>query len=561
MEQIRLMKYDRSKTIFEQTLPSDRLGKQGSFQPLKDLRKINLNVDKTKTINTNKAYNIYLGLKKEIDGWGTNDTKVLNYLNQITRTLYPQILNWVIQKEGFSSIIEWVMTDYSKVSERSADDGKPKNFWTQPGGVERYFNWYSNDKTVIAIGKILSKFSDLNSGEGDYKISYRGEVDLTSDSLRGTASNKQLTEIAHVVLPIASIAATLFTGGIGAILLGMAIELGDSAIYNFVDKDPYSAGLALIFAFAGPLDEVLSPLFKTYGKKIMVKLMKKQALNKNEKTVLAYINRNQYKLKKLTKLGILRKSLKNRLLKISNVNGFVRGLLWLVKKGFVAATFLTKMGLIVGGSFYTWGKIAEYLGIKELSEKKKETLKKDSIKINQNTDLCNLMKQNFQKINDKNIIFSEKNNIRFNEDVVLLQLFLKSYNKDSNFKWGYYDNNTKNSVIKLQQKNNLITDGLAGKETFGKILSLISSKKYCPIYYSGNIPQPDYDYERKINAKIDQTTKIPTKKEINEAFNKEMEKKKKELINEFEKSYKNSLQKSPEEIEKNIKEIMDYSFN
>lgn len=375
LRQLSLINFDRSKTLLEQSAidkkvlpPSDRLGPQGQFQPLNYLKN-------TPTPLT--ADQIYKGLKYQIDSWGTNDDDVLYYVRSITSENYPKILRLVLTNENQASIMDWVMTDYDSVSERNSEEGEPE-LWS-PGGLGATFSWWVNDETVTEISKILSKFSYLNSGEGEYDVSYNGEVDLASDSLGGTASNEQLAQIAHIVLPIASIVATVFTGGIAGVLIGAALEIGDAAIYEFVDHDHYAAGLALIFAFAGPVDEVLGPLVNKFGKTILIKLMKKKALSESEKATLKYVTRNEKKLARLTTLGLARKLIKEFIKKSTDASKIVKFIFWLSKRGYLVANFTAKNGLIIGGSFITWDKIAQLMGLCNTVEL--EPLKQSDYKI------------------------------------------------------------------------------------------------------------------------------------------------------------------------------------
>lgn len=358
-----LINFDSSKTILEQTSnlnigsygskpweKSDRLGPNGDFQPLKKA-----------TPPKVTAETIYWGLKNQIDSWGTNDKTVIGYVEDIDSTNYVPLLKLVMDNENQVSIMDWIMTDYTSVSERNAEEGEPELF--SIGGFGASFNWWVNDETVTKIGSMLSKFSYLNTGEGEYDTYEAGEVDLGSDGLQGTASKEQLASIAHVVLPIAAVAITLFTGGLGGVIAGAMVELGDAAIYEFVDHDHYAAGLALIFAFAGPLDEIVGLFGKTVGKKILFKLMKKQVLSESEQTALRYIARNEARLAKLTRLGMARQVIKTFILKAKDASKIVKFIFWMANKGFLISKFTSKMGLIIGGSFLTWDAIAEKLGL------------------------------------------------------------------------------------------------------------------------------------------------------------------------------------------------------
>jgi len=359
LRQLSLINFDRSIPLLEQKElksweKSDRLGNQGEFQPLKPLKPV------TKKKLTGEQ--IYKGLKSEIDAWvTTDDDRLYAYVTNISKENYPQLLKLVMDNEKHISVMDWIMTEYYSVNEDNTSNREPELF--SAGGVERSLDYYTNDRSVLNISAILKQFNNLNTGEGDYDTRYSGEVDLGSDGMNGTASNEQLSEIAHIVLPIAAIVTSLFTGGISGVLMGGLIELGDAAIYEFVDHDHYGAGLALIFAIAGPLDEILGPLVKKYGKTILAKLLKKKVLSEAEQTTIRYISRNEVRLTRLTYLGLARQLIKRYILRISDASKLVKFIFWLTKKGYLTAKFTSKFGLTVGGSFLTWDAIAAKLGI------------------------------------------------------------------------------------------------------------------------------------------------------------------------------------------------------
>jgi len=295
----------------------------------------------------------------------TDEEEILRIVKKIDKDNYLTIL-FLVLKENYNSIMDFVMTAFYNPRESSVNqyDNESSNQIFQQGGVEKFINYEFNDKWVLQISQHLQQFNNLNSSEGDYTEIENDAQDLAIDS-PGTrmATDKELASIAHVVLPIISIVLTLGASSWAVVWLSAGIEIADAALYQFVDKDPYSAGLALIFAFAGPLDNFLAPLIKQFGKSILLKLTKKIAFNSDEKAVIRFVNANKLRLAAITIFEIFKKYIIEFTSRIKSVKIFLGFIIWLVKKGFLIAKSLTHMGLIIGGSFYTWDKIASVLGL------------------------------------------------------------------------------------------------------------------------------------------------------------------------------------------------------
>jgi peptidoglycan hydrolase-like protein with peptidoglycan-binding domain len=168
-----------------------------------------------------------------------------------------------------------------------------------------------------------------------------------------------MAALAHIVIPLISM--FLSMGGTWPLIIaGASIELGDAALYYFVDKDPYLAGLSVIFAFAGPLDHFLAPLLSTTCKGVLRKLATKTIMTEEEVGVVGYTLANSRKLTRLTRFGMARQILKQFIIKAKNASMIVRFILWLSSRGF---GFFGKMTILIGGSFMTWDFIAQKLGL------------------------------------------------------------------------------------------------------------------------------------------------------------------------------------------------------
>jgi hypothetical protein len=115
--------------------------------------------------------------------------------------------------------------------------------------------------------------------------------------------------------------------------------------------------------------------------------------------------------------------------------GFLKSVFWLIKNGYLFSEFLISFGLTIAGGFWSWGKIAQYLGI-ATSEELKQMTSKDFKDRNLNPqtldqmDLTNFMLEDFTKILQKNLVFSDALKNTYYLDVLFLQLFLKKSGSD-----------------------------------------------------------------------------------------------------------------------------------
>lgn len=172
-------------------------------------------------------------------------------------------------------------------------------------------------------------------------------------------------EYKHGLIDIAAIG-SLFIPVVGpAISLGL--ELSNSALYLSED-DPYMAGFSLAFALI-PGGEMIAkiPAVKKLGRDGLAKLLKKARIQdakftKTELESLEQINKNK-KWLKLTAAKEASKLLVQSTFKKLSLPQIVRGMYNLSLKHPTKFN-LTKMGLIIGGVWYSYAKLAEIYGIK-----------------------------------------------------------------------------------------------------------------------------------------------------------------------------------------------------
>lgn len=181
-------------------------------------------------------------------------------------------------------------------------------------------------------------------------------------------------EYRHGLMDIASVG-TFFIPVVGP-LISLGIELANADMYRR-EGDPYTAGLSLAFALI-PFGELVAkvPAVKKLGKNGLKSLLKKSSDNsakitKLEKEVLEGLNKKKNWIsKKVSKEAaelVLRKSLS----KIS-LSQIVKTIYKLGKKHPTKFN-LTKLGLQIGGVWYSWDKLAEIYGVKEKTDSQPKT--------------------------------------------------------------------------------------------------------------------------------------------------------------------------------------------
>jgi len=385
LKQIRLINYERSKTLFEQSVytgpklfpPSINANQDADLEYLENKMKIVQNCDsliksKPGSESEKKAKKIFLILKNQVDSNGTKEQIILDALKLIdSAQTYMMLMVYIYgcYPESYGmTILQFIQAqEFSLGSSNSSLRHLPMGI-----AIGQKIQWEFNDSWLEAYQKILQKF---NSEEKYEKESFDADDNSVNIGMK-LVLPPYAREVAHIVIPILSIVISLIPGGqgVGAWLLRSSIMFGveavDAAIYKWGDKNDYAAGLALLFAFAGPLDNGLNLLVKNYG----ATLLKKIALNsidrvgavsltKGELELLANITVYSAKYTKLTKIGLARQFTKQIITKASKSSVILAFILKLSKYGLLTTKFMGRMGLLIGGTFYTWDAIAKSLGI------------------------------------------------------------------------------------------------------------------------------------------------------------------------------------------------------
>jgi peptidoglycan hydrolase-like protein with peptidoglycan-binding domain len=388
LKQIRLINYERSKTLSEQSVigapnyGTTRYRTDAEIQANMDAEELQRNIDKNcnsliKSTPRNEsektAKKIFLILKNQIDSGGTKEQIILDALKLIdSQQTYIMLMIYIYgcypQNYGMT-ILQFIQSqEFSLGSFNSSLRHLPMGM-----AIGQKIQWEFNDSWLEKYQKILQKF---NSEEKYEKESFDADDNSVNIGMKLVVP-PYAREVAHIVIPILSIVISLIPGigtGIGGWLLRSSIMFGvesvDAAIYKWGDENDYAAGLALLFAFAGPLDNGLNLLVKNYG----ATLLKKIALNsidrvgavsltKGELELLANITVYSAKYTKLTKIGLARQFTKQIITKAKNSSDILKFILKLSEYGLLTAKFTGKIGLLIGGTFYTWDAIAKHLGV------------------------------------------------------------------------------------------------------------------------------------------------------------------------------------------------------
>ena len=381
LKQIRLINYERSKTLSEQSVagaPNQgmiRYRTDAEIQANMDAeelkKKINQNCNSILNgapVNENEktAKKIFLILKNQIDSWGTKKQIILDALKLIdSKKTYMSLLVYIYacypEESQGKTVLQFIQSQEFSLGSWGSEFKRNSAI-----GFGQELQWQDNDSWLEVYQKILQKFNP------DEK--YDVEVPEFDSDWMTTITQEVLPpyarELSHIAIPILSVLTSFIGVGVSvsAWLVRSGIVFGvesvDAAIYKFGDKNDYAAGLALMFAIAGPLDAGLELLVTKYGASLLKKLtLKEVVLSKGEIELAADVVVNGSKYEKLTKLGMAKEFTKQILTKASNSNVIVKFVLKLMKKGLLLTNLTARIGVLIGGTFYTWDAIAKHMGI------------------------------------------------------------------------------------------------------------------------------------------------------------------------------------------------------
>jgi hypothetical protein len=261
-----------------------------------------------------------------------------------------------------SFYFEWakIINDYKESFKNNKDAYKSTLF---PDGWLNFFNyWYGTSMFDEALNSVRNseKFR-CNGG--------KSVINTTYGDPWQEANLKDAVGVLHFLLPLGSfLISVMFPPSWIALGAAGLLELGDAALYLTVDKDPYAAGLSAIFAFIPFAQLKFMPFVYRLGKTKIANLIQKLvykegSLLDEELEALKELSKNLGRLEKMSKINMAQKLTLITLRGLKTAKDFLKWVTKLIDKGLLNPNSLGQTGLLVGGSFYTWDKIAAVNGI------------------------------------------------------------------------------------------------------------------------------------------------------------------------------------------------------
>ena len=253
-------------------------------------------------------------------------------------------------------LLEDLYFNYGDVYNTVKDLNSSSNYLF-PDGVWSFFTqWAGTDN----IRQVLNSISSQNATSKPVYNKEDGEIESTK---RPTSEPdyEEIVQNLHIILPIVALVVDIF-GGPPGMVVGAALETIDAGLYQFYDQDPYMAGLSLVFALV-PLGELSRlPGFKEVTKigveegleKLLWKKVRNEPLEESEELFLREVTQNPTVMKEFNQ-AVVNASMRKLL--VQNPKGYIDVLTSLAQKGFLAYDKLfTIINLILGT--VTWDFIA-----------------------------------------------------------------------------------------------------------------------------------------------------------------------------------------------------------
>lgn len=398
LKQIKLINYDRSKTLLEQfektqKEPSDYLGNDGSFKR-QSPKPQGLDV---------KTQNIDTGMGRYVDK-SEFETRLC----------------------GKASILMWDNEDEKYYYH------KPSEFCKPFGGTELVYVDTNYLLSPINYQEARYRCACKQNGEILVPTPEGGKTMRVNDFIisdesvggkTGTAISDWIHDI-HNLFMVGSITLTLFGGPVGA-ALATGLDILDAELYR-EEGDPWMAGLMFMMAVVpfGKLMKLVGGkawakgLTKEIYQKILKKIKLKKELTEAEKNVVEALAKAELRNEALWRL--IRTKLKNTIAKY-DVFYFVRAIIYLVDKGLLLSSFLLRFGIVIAGVWWSWKQIADILGITQRSEDPIDKKMSEAEKLK--SGLINLI----QTAINKNYVYSEKYKNVNQPIVALFQILLQGY--------------------------------------------------------------------------------------------------------------------------------------
>jgi peptidoglycan hydrolase-like protein with peptidoglycan-binding domain len=398
LKQIKLINYDRSKTILEQfeKEPSDYLGNTGNFE--RQVPKIDNNDIGKKELSVKDPREGRYVEKSELE------QRLCNVLS---------VMMWDAEEEKYF---------YHKPSELCKNFGGTElkyvdtNYLLTPANLQepRYRCACKQNGEILIPTPEGGKTLKIN----DFIMN-----DETVGGKIGIGIYDWVHDI-HNFLMVGSLVLTFFGGPVGA-AVAVGLDLADAALY-LEEGDPFMAGLMFLMVVI-PFGKIMKALGGKWGgkkitKEILEKILKKLKLKKElteyEKAIVEAYAKAEFKNTAFWRL--FRMKLKRAIVKY-DIFYFLRAIIFLVDKGLLATSFLLKFGLTIAGVYYTWYQISKWLGITE----------KEDDPIDKNLTPSQLQKNKLiellQNAIDGGFTYSQKYEDAKLPIVALFQLLLQGY--------------------------------------------------------------------------------------------------------------------------------------
>lgn len=235
----------------------------------------------------------------------------------------------------------------------------------QIGNISKLISY---DRSLTLIEQKPDNLMPFQPDRPEYK-----KKDGTLDTQKHSADLKQATDLIyeyrHGLMDIAAIG-TMFIPVVGP-FISLGLELSNAGMY-FAEGENYSGGLALAFALI-PGGELIAriPAVKKLGNEGLKKLLQKTTIKNAKYTddeieALKQINSNKSWIAKTASKQAVKKTIETGF-KGAPLSKVVR-VMYNMGKKYPKTVSVTKMGLTIGGIWYSYDKLAEIYGIKNKSE-------------------------------------------------------------------------------------------------------------------------------------------------------------------------------------------------
>jgi hypothetical protein len=309
-----------------------------------------LNFDKSKTLSENRQ--IFLNEQKNVADIKTYPACVASETSNKNRAE----LKKTNSGQYFIKVYVKNMSDYQFYN---------NNRVKKPDGTMGNYSCRGND---ILIDGIDISSQEWNKVKNNYVTDYEKSQLDKSTQISGMLDKLDNLD-PHDVLMYTSMAAYFF--GPWGVAISLGLDLGNAYLYHKEGRD-FEAGLQVAFSIIPGGDLIGKiPIVRKYG----IKWFEKMLLKSTKGGVMTKVEREAWdelmKSSKLIKSEVTKQILKRsftQIFKNFRLPDIIQ-FMWLLQKNHPNWYFLGKLGIQIGGIYYTWSKLARIFGI---SDKKYE---------------------------------------------------------------------------------------------------------------------------------------------------------------------------------------------